>query len=248
MLLRLAFLALSVLPFFASAAAAQQYAEPTWADLVRTLVRMKAIDVTDTVIMDEFGIATECDLYDTFYHDDFKWNRVRQAMMKSIKQNIAAYHTRYRHDIDMQLDRYDFSTRLFMFKEKSKLKNDNHVQLFALPAHSCHMPDVKNVPYDFALILHPPLFLEGIPLPEADARNLVMRMERDKNYDRIIYARFNVKILYVEPLRKRTMTNGETIYKQGDKTFMLANLDATVESIDFYEDSKHTRLIYHMDL
>jgi len=248
MLLRLVFLALAAFPLFASGAVAQEYAKPTWPDLVRTLVRMKAIDINDTVIMDEYGIATECDLYDTFYHDDFKWNKVRQAMMKSIKQNIATYPTRYRHEIEMQLDRYDFSTRMFMFRDKSKLKNDNHVQLFALPLHSCHMPDVKNIPYDFALVLHPPLFLEGIPMPEVDAKNLVMRMERDKNYDRIIYARFNVKILYIEPLRKRLLTSGEYIYKQGEKNFMLANMDSTVESIDFFEDPKYSRLIYHMDL
>ncbi len=246
MFLRFASFALIALLLFSSGAGAQQYIQPTWPDLARTLIRLNAMDIKDQLVLDEFGIVTECDLYDTFYHDDFKWNKVRIAMRKSIRQNIAAYPTRYRHDIEMQLDRYDFSTRTFMFREKSKVHNDNVIQLYTVPLGTCHMEDIQNIPLNFVAVLHPPLFLEGIPLPEADAKNLVMRMERDKNFDRIIYASYNLKIVYIEPLRKKRLEQGVFRYRQEDQKFTVIKVDATIESIDFYEDPKYKRLIYHM--
>ncbi len=245
---RIVFLALVALPCFASAAAAQEYIKPTWPELIRTLIRMSAIDISDQIVLDEYGIATECEMYDTFYGNDFKWNKVRKALRASIRKNIATYPTRYRHDIEMQLDRYDFSTGTFLFRDKSRLANDNVIQLYSVPINSCHMDKVKNVPLNFIVVLHPPLYLEGISMPERDAQGLVMRMERDDNNDRIIHASYNLKIAYIEPLRKEKIRDGVYIYKQAKVSPSLVRLDAQVESIDFYEDPQRTRLIYHMQM
>ncbi len=72
----------------ASPAHAETYAEPTWPNLVRTMVRLNTFDVMDDALIDEYAIITDCDLYHSSYADDFKWNQIRASIRDAI-QRIA---------------------------------------------------------------------------------------------------------------------------------------------------------------
>jgi Domain of unknown function (DUF4852) len=83
----LVFLAL----MFASPAQAQDYAKPTWPNLVRTLVRFNALSLDDDQVIDDYAAITECELYKAMHQDDFKWNTVRTAIRDDVGRNIATY-------------------------------------------------------------------------------------------------------------------------------------------------------------
>jgi hypothetical protein len=216
--------------------------------MVRTMVRMNALDLSDQRLLDEYAIITECELYKAFFHDDFKWNQVRSALKDSIRTSIATFPMNYHYDLKMQLDRYDFATKFFRFTKKSLLNNINTFVLYSVEGTGCGMAEVQYIPRTYRAVVSSPLYLEGLPLTDKDARDLLARMDKDENISRIIYARFNLRTVYVEPLRKTAGRNPEGVddkYVQSrvpEKS--TVRLDVHLDSIGFYEDPQMTRLIY----
>ncbi|MGB9154588.1 MAG: DUF4852 domain-containing protein [Alphaproteobacteria bacterium] len=232
----------------APATVADDYADLTWPNLVRTLVRFNAINIADPVIIDEYAIITECDLYKAFYHDDFKWNQVRKAVHESIKMNVSTYPVNYRYSVTIQLGRYDFTAKLFRFNKLTKMTNVNTFKMFAVNNRSCGADNVKSLPHNFRVVLTEPIFLEGLPLSEKDSETMLRRMEDDGNTNRLLYTRFNLRIVYIDPLRKQVEGTGPgatTLYLQHDfKDYSDIRLDARLDSIDFYTDPAMTHLVY----
>jgi hypothetical protein len=257
MFARLFFFAALTLSFFCgvafpAAASAEDYTKATWADLSRTLVRFNALTLDEAVLLDEYTIITECDLYKAFYHDDFKWNKVRQAVLTSLAMNVATYPTSYRYDVDLQLDRYDFAAKVFNFTEKSRLRNVNTFMLYSVEGNGCGASDVKFLPRTFRAVIPTPIYLDGLPLSESDAADFLKQMNLDANLDRIVHARFNLRVVGIDPIHKITFKSGAdliTMYVQSkftihDKQSVLINV--RLDSIDFFEDPQMTKLVYEM--
>jgi len=227
---------------------AQEYVSPTWPSLLRTMIRFGAIDITsDPFLLDEYAVATECELYEAFYPNDFKWQQVRRALKESIQKNVATYPVAYYHTSKVQLGRYDFDQKLFRFTKKTTLKGVNAIYVYAVSGLGCGVAETKFLPRSFRAVLSSVLYLEGLPLPERDARALVARMEEDGNKDRIIYVRFNVHIVYIEPFMKieDPADSANVHYSQpSSHVSKEVRLDARLDSIVFYEDKKMTKSIY----
>lgn len=51
--------------------------------MVRSLIRFNAIDITDNRLLDDYIVITEYEFYKAFHADDFKWQQVREAVLKS---------------------------------------------------------------------------------------------------------------------------------------------------------------------
>ena len=259
MFLRLFFLAFFFLPFAGGVAHAQaaadpsgdEYADVTWPNLARTLVRFNAINIEDPVILNEYSIITACDLYQVYYQDDFKWHKVLQAVLASAKMNIATYPVSYRYLIKVQLGRYDFAAKVFRFNALTKLDNANTFELYSAGNKSCGVGGVKSLPHNFRVVLASPIFLDGIPLSEKDAQTMFRRMKDDGNSDRILYSRLNLRIVYIEPLREET--NGvesgvPARYVQSNSNASSdIRLDARLDSIQFYTNKEMTHLVYEYD-
>ena len=244
MLLRFFFL-LITLSLFAGNVRADDYAKPTWPDLVRTLLRFNAIAISEPNILDEYAIVTECDLYTAFYHDDFKWKRVREAVVQSVQNNLPTYPTKYRYDAMLQLDRYDFKNQTFRFTEKSAIHHVNAFGLYMVEGTGCGVADVKSLPRSFRAILPAPLTLDGLQMSETDGKVLLKQMNDDNNVDRIIYARFNLRLTHIDPLHQNGK-GSSALYGQTDPlTGGGVRLDARLDSVDFYEDAERTHPIYH---
>lgn len=228
---------------------AADYIKPGWPDLVRTLIRFNALNVGDDTLLDEYAMIAECDLYKGFFSDDFKWNQVRAALRQSIRQNVATYPTSYYYETSLQLDRYDFHDKLYRFTPKSTIHNVNAFLIYGADGRmECGAGTVKNIPKIYRAVLDTPIYFEGLPLAQSDAEALLKQMEAEKNNDRVIYARFNLRIVYVSPLR-RELKPGEAatnaVYTQGEKSGMDGmRLDAHLDSIEFYGDEAMTKLIY----
>src|SRR5262249_19708156 len=121
---------LLILVLCALPAQAEDYAKPSWPNIVRTLVRFKAININDDKLLNDYAMITECDLYKAFYADDFKWNKVLEAIRDSVRQKVATFPTAYQYTAELQLDRYDFKRKEFAFGEKTTLRNINAVVMY----------------------------------------------------------------------------------------------------------------------
>ncbi len=232
--------------FLAAPAHAEDYIVPTWADLVRTLVRFDALSLSDDKLVDEYAMIAECDLYKTFYRDDFKWNKVRGAIRDSIRMHIATFPVSYRYETRIQLDHYDFHDKIYRFTPETTIHNVNTFVLYRVEGPACDNAYVKYIPSHFRGVLDSPLYFEGLPLAQKDAEALLQQMKDDKNENRVVSAWFNLRVIYVEPLRQGQLSGEERRYSQSNSLDpTMVRLDVHLDSIDFYEDEAMTKLIYH---
>ncbi len=198
---------------------ADEYIAPTLPDLLRTLIRFGAIDITDNDVIDEYAMTFECKVFARYYEDEFKWRDVRPALRESIRQNVAEWPTSYKYDTKFQLDRYDFKDKMYhIIGDPTR----HHVNVFlvyekdSLPV--CGGYKVKILPSSFRLILEESVYFPGIPLSEADAQLLLQHMKEANNPERFVYARFNIRVNQVpkmfrtknEPQGKKGPASGTT--------------------------------------
>jgi len=228
---------------FSFPAVAGEFVAPTVDNILKILVRFGALNMVDDRILDDYAKIIECKLYRHFYSDDFRWKEFRDAMRKSIKQNIGEYPTGVYYDAELQLDRYDFKQKIYKFREKSSLNGVDYFT-FVVKDNKCGKEEIRLFPTEYRVVLDQPLLISGIPLSENDAKTLLKRMKDNKNDSLIIYARFNFQVVFVDRLSWRIDNkNRETgpLYQSGKKQ---VRLDARLGSIDFFEDETKTRLIY----
>ncbi|MDE2029952.1 MAG: DUF4852 domain-containing protein [Alphaproteobacteria bacterium] len=233
----------------AGSARADIYAKPSWQNLMKTMVRFNALDLSDTKLLDQYAIITECDLYKAYYNNDFKWEEVRHAIVNSIRKNIATYPIAYQYDTRLQLDRYDFASKLFRFTKKSTINNINSFDIYSVEGTGCGTASVTLLPRDFHAVLADPIYMQGLPLDEKDAEALLNQMTKDGNINRIIFVRFNLRIVYIDHMRKVALPGEVVHYEQSNApNASWIRMDARLDSIDFYEDPQMTRLIYEFTL
>jgi hypothetical protein len=237
-------LVLIVVSLDARDARADDFSKPSLANLTRTLVRFNALNLSDPHILNDFSILTECDLYQAFYGNDFKWRQVQQAVLESARAHIASFPTSYYYDAALQLDRYDFDTKIFRFAEKAGIHGVNVLELYRAQATECGADAAKSIPHSFRALLATPVSLDGVVLSEKDGQILLQHMIADGNNNRQIYARFNLRITNVAPLHPVAAALG-SYEQEGKLSRDGVILDAWLDSIDFYRDQDRTSMVYH---
>jgi hypothetical protein len=159
--------------------------------------------------------------------------------------NVGNFPVAYHYDMRMQLDRYDFATKQFRFTLRSSLDGVNVIFMYRNGGPACGVW-TQYIPRSFRVVLTTILNKQGIPLSESDAHNLITLMDLDQNEARIIYARFNMRIVNIEPLVKhdtRRGNRGELTFTQTPISGREVRLDARLDSVDFYEDKERKKLI-----
>ena len=237
-------IALLALVFFASSSArAENYEHPSYEVLVKMLVRFGALDLADDDILDEYAMAEECDLFKKFYSDDFKWNKFRGALRQSLRLNIETFPTTIYYPAVLQFDRYDFKTKTYKFMAAASPLGANSFTLHDTP--TCGMKKFALFPQFFRLLLDRSVELDGLPLSEDDGKILLRHMKDTGNTDHLVYARFNMKVVSIAPLiRKREGRRLLFVPLTQDPPGPSILFNATLDSIDFYEDKEATKLIY----
>jgi len=245
MTLRLIFFCLSLLLLAPSAQADTNYAAPDLENIAHTLVRFNVIDLSDDVLIDDYAMLTDCGLYTHFFRDDFKWNDVRKAIRESVRINIATFPTTYHYDTSVQLDRYDFKYKDFRFKERATIKGVNSFILYEDTSYACDKHSPVFIPMIFRGILDQPVTIEGLPIGAEDAQALLHRMDEAKNTDHVIYVRFHLRVVNINPLQSINKFDGKPHYTQDPKLMNdQIKMDMRLDGVNFYEDRDMTRLLY----
>jgi len=224
-----------------------KYIKSTWANLVKSMIHYDALNIDDLNLVDEYAQIAECDIYKHFHENEFMWHKIRKEIQDEVHQQKASFPIFLHFDTKLQFGHYDFDKKIYFFTEKTKIKNINAFTLLSAIGPPCVPGEViKNLPKNFHAVISDPVGLEGIPYTSTDAETIHDAMEADKNIDHIVYTRFNLHITYILPLEKRLMlgTSGKVEYVQGGFSAGNARLDATLDSIDFFEDPAMTKSIY----
>jgi len=231
-----------------SPAWADDYAEPTLENFAHTLMRFKAIDMMNDALLDDYAMITDCEIYENFYSNDFKWSQVRSFMRDSIKMKSDTFPDKYYYEAELQLDRYDFKSKNFRFTDNTAVKGVNTFRFNFVNRTGqprCYGRNLENFPSSYEIVIGAPVTIGGLPFSEEDANLLLRYLEESKNIYRIIYVRFYMTVNHIEPLRKSELKSGSQKYIQpgvtGDEGMRV---EARLDSVKFYADPAMSKLIY----
>ncbi|MDX2027833.1 MAG: DUF4852 domain-containing protein [Alphaproteobacteria bacterium] len=248
MIARLILLGLCML-FAFSARAEEEYIKPNPTSLLQTLIRFDALDINDDYLLDNYAMIAECDLYKSFYGNDFKWNNeVRVALRNSIRKEKNNYPILYLAHTQLQLDRYDFNENLFRFTPETAIRSINLLLLYELQKPVCGKTAAQYIPLNYKAVLDEPVFVPGLPFEQKDAEMLLKLMKEDNNTARNIYTRFYIRIFKVKPLN----VSVEGVEPRLSRRYAQAgtpgprniHLLAHLQTIEFFEDPAMTKLVY----
>jgi hypothetical protein len=237
-------------------AMAQEFAKPMMDNIIKTLIRMKAVDINRDEIVDLYARVTDCNTYLNNYKNDFEWEKIRTKLREDIRNNVQKFPVAYAYETMVKLGRYDFSRKLYPFVGDGGEINVNTFTMVVNDKNFCSNEKSSWLPTFYKLVLDKPIKLPGLYLSEEDGRDLMTRMEAAKNLTHLVYMRVNVRITYVAGLatnkeisaaiRKRRMDkyrrNASVVLQ--DVKGNAIQLDSRLESIQYYEDEGHTKLIY----
>lgn len=231
---------------------AETYEQPSLKNIFRTLIRYGAVDIYDDDIIDVYARTNECEVFKDHFKDVFKWEKIRQKLRETIKQDAVIYPTGYRYDTTLKLGRYDFKKQNFPFDQSINQKN---VNVFVMQTHAgdyCNSGKLNDFPTAFKLVLDKTVGLEGLELNEEQGKELFDRMNEANNVAHLVYARFNIRVMYVASLasseerRLRGSSSGaKNVAKvQQNVQYDTVGLDSRLDSIEYFEDAARTKLIY----
>lgn len=225
-----------------------KYVDPTWPNLLQSMIRYNALDLNDEDILNEYIEVSDCDIFVHFYQNDFEWHKIKsdeRDYLRKVQDSLPIF---FHYDTTLQFGHYDFDKSIYFFTDKSKISNVNSFLLLKSSNNPCPKSYVttKTIPQVFHAVTSEPIGLPGIPLKSDVASALFDLMAADKNTDRLVYARFNLHVTFIAPMEKRHehAVSGRMMYFQMGKPASSVRFDATLDSIDFYEDADMTRLIY----
>ncbi len=218
------------------------YARTDYLELIQTIVVLGGLDINNERVADQYARLTECAQYTKYYRDDFSWNNIRQQVVDRVRSKRENFRTLYEYRAVVELDRYDFTRKVFPFTRNTSFNNVGRMDVM-LPGdvlnYLCRPPGDEKTDVFFPLtvgfILSSPLNLTGLAIPPEKAEN-VLTLLRDAGGDRrSIYVRFRFKVV-----------DQPRIVIDSKQTMQRADLSGYVEYIDFFLDRDLTMWIASM--
>lgn len=244
------FLISSFLMFFiifghVAQARAEEYVKPDLLRLVQLLVRFGAVNLDDNEVIDDYSRIAECQIFNDFYKDDFKWRNIQDILRKKLRDNVATYPTSFYVDMILSLDRYDFNKKIYTFSPQTAPKNANSF-IIDDKSTECAGWSVSVWPITYRFILQDSVTFPGLPLFEDDAKMLLTRMNESGNTAHQVFARYKMRVISVAPYFRTKEKVGEDSKLTG--RLWSANwqkpIVARLDYLEFYEDPERTKLIY----
>ncbi len=224
---------------------ADDFVPPTDVGIIQTLLRFGSIDINNDVLIDDYAKIVECDLFSTFKHDDFKWNKIREGLRNKIRSEAVTYPVNFYVLGYISLDRYDFDSRTFRINRDAPLIGVNAFRLAELQGSYCKGNQIKALPLKYVASLEARISISGFIMSESDAQSLLLRLTKSGNNSRQILARSNIKITGVPKLSidhrliEHWYDKNTYVGKHKDAIF-----EAKLDSIEFFEDQEMRRRIF----
>jgi hypothetical protein len=236
-------------------AQAEAFVKPSLENFLKTLIRFGTLDTRENKIIDAYGRIMACDLFEEYYDNDFQWQKIRGVLRESVKKEVGLYPTGYRYDATLQLGRYNFEKNLYEFTEKTRQEGVTAFRVNTASQNDCKKKRDVTFPDNFAVILEKPIQLLGIPMSSESGEKLLKRLEEAENKNHLIHVRFNLQIVYVAPFLMKKVVLEEKGKEKETKNNSLQNvdqldrineiqLDAKLNSVEYYEDAEYKKMFY----
>ncbi len=151
------------------------YFEPTYLNLLRSMIRFKGYDIDNDDLLDSYTLIEGCDLYTKFYKDDFAWKQIRAMYRKSLAMKTDLLPEYFSFVVPVLLERYDFQSGIFRFAANSTMRNTHRLILADHPTSTCSTgwESVKRLPHEISVEVAP-FTIEGLKIPRS-ARTVRVR-------------------------------------------------------------------------
>ncbi|HAX90708.1 MAG TPA: hypothetical protein DCY07_00670 [Rhodospirillaceae bacterium] len=237
-------------------ASAQIFATPSMDNISKTLIRMGALDFHEDRTVDLYARVTNCALVQKSYQNDFEWEKVRRDLRDEIRREISTFPAGYAYEAPVKLGKYDFDRKLYSFVGQGGEINVNTFSMVTADKSFCADEKQYWLPSTYQLVLRNPVKIPGLFILEDDGRALLERLNQAGNLTHIIFMRINVRVVFVAGLASTKEIREQKKKRlaerfSGGKASVLQNiksgsirLDGELDSIEFYEDEDHKKLIY----
>ena len=203
------------------------------------------LDIEDNEAIDNYLLINECMLYNQFYHNDFEWDKIREATRTHIKKTMKNFPTTIEIIMPIELARYDVDKKEFIVSEESRIMGMRRLDFSNNPFNreTCNVSgEIKHYPKNIILVLNRPFALDRVPVrPEIaemyleDARqevaSLSAKVQMDA-YKRKAFLRLKIRISRYK----------ETVRSIGGD--LRAVVFGKIEGIEVYADDDKMKPMY----
>lgn len=163
--------------------------------------------------IDRYAKIINCPLYNTYYGNDFLWQRVREGLRREIDYYAPVFPDRFEMLGGVELGRYDFEKSAFIVPEYYSLTKAGYISISTEDAYNtpCDFPGYRTLfPPSMQLAADNPFSFTEIPVPPQEAKPLLERLSRyrysNTDSSRMAMLRMRVRITGVKEYDNSTIS------------------------------------------
>lgn len=236
-----------------SASVRKYYLPPTMENLSKMYWALGMFDLEkDDVAVDNYIMINECQIYQSYFTDDFEWQNIRDATRRYIARNVSDFPKRFEFIQQIELGRYSEDTQTFEVLTEQVTKGSRVFYGDVNPRNTsiCEKKgNVEGYPRNVIVSLSRPIHYPRIPVNSDLARDYIARTKMNNEEDyrdlpehlrytvkRAAYQRAAFLVIKVRIIKFIEMRR----VREGDFPVFFSAL----EGVEIYEDPKKKRLLY----
>jgi hypothetical protein len=210
---------------------ASEYVPPTYDNIARVLWALDMKDLFDDKAVDGYLQIAECDLFQKFYSNEFRWKKIREGTRDYLEKYKSKFSRRFEYVQPIFLDRYDFALKGFPVMPDQQFVGTTRLQFSANSegATKCRGVVLRNFsgyPSGAILNLRTPFNLSFVRVPEVLAKEYLKMVENiaiKPGEGRPAFIRFRIRV--DQFLNEESLDHGS-----------FANFSGALDKIEVFAD------------
>lgn len=224
----------------------EEYATGSVQNFSKLYWKLGALGIDNTRAVDNFLRINECDIYKSFYKDDFQWRDVRKSAEKMLLREKGNFPNKFRFMIPIDLGRYDMARKGFPLVSETGFRNLRRIHMGGNSPSEIICGAKGNIPFyprNIILVLNKPLTLDFLSLDEHVAQAFIVRRKysastlsaKDKqlHYGRLAFLQIRATISHFQGIQN----TGSSSKNQAAVVY------GKIDAIDVYEDRNRKSLL-----
>jgi hypothetical protein len=228
--------------------AQDKYIKTTIQNLSKLYWALGMLDLREDEAIEHYLFINECETYNKYLHNDFEWNKIKQATRKMLAKNMAVFPTHFEILQPLNVGRYDEEKQQFELNRDSIMNNVKKLDVapnFGVPICGDAVDDFKDYPRNLILVLVRPFTFKAIPAsPELAELYINASQEPYEHMNSRFAVNAYQRMAYMR-LKVRMIQYLETIDYRGH---WRAVIMGTLEGFEVYADHEKAKLLYSGDL
>jgi len=226
------------------------YIPSLFPELTKMYWAVGKFDYADGVAIDNFMKINDCEMYTSYYNNEFEWVKIRDAAREYITLNVAKFPTKFEVMVPVFLGRYDTEKEEFEVDPESMMAATTRIDVIVNKLKKyCGMfvaTEVENYPSNMIVELNRPVAFMRLPVPQELAAFFIDYADRSWPYliqelkrrdrARVAYLRLKVTVLQY---KETVLVNSKDV---------RAVIRSRLDGLEVYADPERRYLIYEQKL